>query len=57
MATSIGIGNLNTEPVESHSSALNFHNLIQFDPSSISGNDVCVVPTGGPTDNGLYEFW
>ena len=33
MATSIGIGNLNTEPVELNSSALNLHNRIQVDPS------------------------
>ena len=56
MATSIGIGNLNTEPVELNSSALNLHNRIQVDPSLIIGNDVYVAPTGGLTDNGPYEF-
>ena len=56
MATSIGIGNLNTEPVELNSSALNLHNRIQVDPSLITGNDVYVAPTGGLTDNGPYEF-
>ena len=47
MGTSIGIGNLNTEPVELNSSALNLHNRIQVDPSLITGNDVYVAPTGG----------
>ena len=56
MATSIGIGNLNTEPVELSSRALNIHCRIQVDPSLIIGNDVYVAPTGGLTDNGPYEF-
>ena len=56
MASSIGIGNFNTESVELNSSALNLHNRIQVDPSLITGNDIYVAPTGGLTDNGPYEF-
>ena len=46
-ASSIGIGNFNTESVELNSSALNLHNRIQVDPSLISGNDIYVAQTGG----------
>ena len=56
MASSVGIGNLNIEPVELNSSALNLHNRIQLDPSLITGNDVYVAPTGGLTETGPYEF-
>ena len=56
MASSIGIGNINVEPVELNSSALNLHNLIHVDPSLITGNDVYVSPTGGLTEDGTYEF-
>ena len=56
MATSVGIGNLNTEPVELNSSALNLHNRLHIDPSLINGNDIYVSPTGGLTENGPYEF-
>ena len=56
MASSVGIGNLNIEPVELNSSALNLHNRIQSDPSLITGNDVYVAPTGGLTETGPYEF-
>ena len=56
MASSIGIGNFNTESVELNSSALNLHNRIQVDPSLVTGNDIYVAPTGGLTDNGPYEF-
>ena len=56
MASSIGIGNINVEPVELNSSALNLHNRIQVDPSLITGNDVYVSPTGGLTEDGPYEF-
>ena len=56
MASSIGIGNFNTESVELNSSALNLHNRIQVDPSLITRNDIYVAPTGGLTDNGPYEF-
>ena len=56
MASSIGIGNINVEPVELNSSALNLHNRIQVDPSLITGNDVYVSPTGGLTKDGPYEF-
>ena len=56
MASSIGIGNFNTESVELNSSALNLHNRIQVDPSLITGNDIYVAPTGGLTENGPYEF-
>ena len=40
MASSFGIGNLNTEPIELSSSALNLHNRLQMDPSLITENDV-----------------
>ena len=56
MASSIGIGNTNTESVELNSSALNLHNRIQVDPSLITGNDIYVAPTGGLTESGPYEF-
>ena len=56
MASSIGIGNLNTESVELNSSALNLHNQIQVDPSLITGNDIYVAPTGGLIENGPYEL-
>ena len=56
MTSSVGIGNLNIEPVELNSSALNLHNRIQLDPSLITGNDVYVAPTGGLTETGPYEF-
>jgi hypothetical protein len=56
MASSVGIGNLNTEPIELSSSALNLHNRIQVDPSLVTGNDVYVSPTGGISENGPYEF-
>ena len=56
MASSVGVGNLNTEPIELSSSALNLHNRIQVDPSLITGNDVYVSPTGGITENGPFEF-
>ena len=49
MASSIGIGNFNTESVELNSSALNLHNRIQVDPSLITGNDIYVAATGGLT--------
>ena len=55
MASSIGIGNFNTESVELNSSALNLHNRIQVDPSLVTGNDIYVAPTGGLTENGPYE--
>ena len=57
MASSVGIGNLNTEPIELNSSALNLHNRIQVDPSLIVGNDVYVSLTGGVTEQGPYEFF
>ena len=56
MTSSVGIGNLNTESVELNTSALNLHNRIAVDPSLIHGNDIYVAPTGGLTENGLYEF-
>ena len=56
MTSSVGIGNLNIEPVELNYSALNLHNRIQLDPSLITGNDVYVAPTGGLTETGPYEF-
>jgi len=56
MASSVGIGNLNTEPIELSSSALNLHNRIQVDPSLVTGNDVYVSPTGGISENGPFEF-
>ena len=56
MASSIVIGNFNTESVELNSSALNLHNRIQVDPSLITGNDIYVAPTGGLPENGPYEF-
>ena len=56
MASSVRVGNLNTEPIELSSSALNLHNRIQVDPSLITGNDVYVSPTGGITENGPFEF-
>ena len=56
MASSIGISNLNTEPAELNSSALNLHWRIQVDPSLIASNDIYVAPTGGLTENGPYEF-
>ena len=56
MASSIGIGNLNTESIELNASALNLHNRIPVDPSLIHGNDIYVAPTGGLTENGPYEF-
>ena len=56
MASSIGIGNINIEPVELKFSEFNLHNLIQLDPSLITGNDVYVSPTGGLTEDGPYEF-
>ena len=56
MASSIGIGNLNSESIELNTSALNLHNRISVDPSLIQGNDIHVAPTGGLTENGPYEF-
>ena len=56
MASSVGIGNLNTEPIELNSSALNLHNRIQVDQSLVVGNDVYVSPTGGLNQQGPYEF-
>ena len=56
MASSNGIGNHDTEAVELNSSALNFHNLIQVDPSLIAGNDIYEVPTCVLTDNGPYKL-
>ena len=56
MASSIGIGNLNTESIELNTSALNLHNRIAVDPSLVHGNDIYVAPTGGLTENGPYEF-
>ena len=56
MASSVGIGNLNTESIELNTSALNLHNRISVDPSLIHGNDIYVAPTGGLTENGPYEF-
>ena len=56
MASSIGIGNINIEPVESNSRALNLHNRIQLDSTLITGNDVYVSPAGGLTEDGPYEF-
>ena len=53
---SVGIGNLNTEPVELNSSALNLHTRIHTDPSLVTGNDIHISPTGGLTENGPYEF-
>ena len=50
MASSIGIGNLNTESIELNTSALNLHNRIPVDPSLIHGNDIYVAPTGGLTE-------
>ena len=47
MASSIGIGNLNTESIELNTSALNLHNRIPVDPSLIHGNDIYLAPTGG----------
>ena len=57
MASSIGIGNINIEPVELNSSALNLHNRIQVDPSLITGNDVYVSPTGGLTKMGHIRLY
>ena len=54
-ASSIGIGNLNTEPVEWNSSALNLHNRIQVDPLSKNGNDIYVAPNGDP--NRKWSIW
>ena len=42
MSTSIGIGNLNIEPVELNSSALNVHNRPSIDNSLITGNDIYI---------------
>ena len=56
MSTSIGIGNLNIEPVELNSSALNVHNRPSIDNSLITGNDIYISPNGGLTENGPYEF-
>ena len=56
MASSIGVGNFNTEPVEVNSSALNLHNRVSTDNSLITGNDVYISPNGGLTENGPYEF-
>ena len=56
MTASVGIGNLNTEPAELNSSALNLHNRIHTDHSLLNGNNIFVSPTGGLTENGPYEF-
>ena len=56
MASSLGIGNLNTKPAELNLSALNLLNRLQIDPSLITGNDIYAAFTGGPTENGPYEF-
>ena len=56
MASSVGIGNLNTESIELNTSALNLHYRIPVDPSLIHGNDIYVAPTGELTENGPYEF-
>ena len=52
MASTIGIGNLNTESIELNTSALNLYNRIPVDPSLIHVNDIYVAPTGGLTKNG-----
>ena len=56
MASSVGIGNFNTEPVEASTSALNLHNRPEVDTSLITGNDIYITPNGGLTENGPYEF-
>ena len=56
MASSIGVGNFNTEPVEVNSSALNLHNRVSPDNSLITVNDVYISPNRGRTENGPYEF-
>ena len=56
MTTSVGIGNLNTEPIELNSSALSLHNRPNVDSSLITGNDIYISPNGGLTDSGPYEF-
>mgnify|MGYP007092506502 CR=1 FL=1 len=56
MATSVGVGNFNIEPVEVNSSALNVHNRQSIDHSLITGNDIYISPNGGLTENGPYEF-
>ena len=55
-ASSIGVGNHNYESVELNSSAINIHNRVQVNSSLITGNDVYISPTGGLTEDGLYEF-
>ena len=56
MTTSIGVGNLNIEPVELNSSALNVHNRPSIDNSLITGNDIYISLNRGLTENGPYEF-
>ena len=56
MSTSVGVGNLNIEPVELNSSTLNVHNRPNIDNSLVTGNDIYISPNGGLTENGPYEF-
>ena len=56
MASSVEIGDPNTDGAEFNSSALNLHNRIQVDPSLIAANDTYVAPTGVLTENGPYEL-
>ena len=56
IAPSIGICNVNAEPVELKSCAPTLHNRIQVDSSLITGNDIYMALTGGRADNGPYEF-
>ena len=56
MASSLGIGNFNIEPIENSTSALNLHNRPSIDTSLLTGNDIYITPTGGLSQNGPYEF-
>jgi hypothetical protein len=56
MASSMGIGNFNIEPIESSTSALNLHNRPSVDTSLLTGNDIFITPTGGLSQNGPFEF-
>lgn len=56
MASFIVIGNLTTESIELNTSTLNLNDRIPVDHLLTHGYDICVVPTGGLTENEPHEF-